>query len=145
MKIRACIAAAGAAAILGTGTLALPAVASASTTTHTLGFTSIVENQVMFTKESWATQDTDVNASGKAIGFDMLYFAATSATSASVKVTGALNGGFLYATGTVNLKTGAFSNGTVTGGTGSFKGATGTLTAKRISDAKTAVTIKYST
>jgi hypothetical protein len=43
-------------------------------------------------------------------------------------------------------KTGAFSNGKVTGGTGSFNGATGSITAKNPNKAgtRTAVTITYS-
>jgi hypothetical protein len=52
-------------------------------------------------------------------------------------------GGFLYGTGTVNIKTNKFSNGKVTGGTGPFAGATGTITTKTISKTKTAVTITY--
>jgi hypothetical protein len=77
-------------------------------------------------------------------GFDELYFAVTSASSAAANVTGDFNGGLLYGTFTVNFKTGAITNGKVTGGTGSFKGATGTIKAKAISSTKTAVTITYS-
>jgi hypothetical protein len=101
----------------------------------------------MFTKTSGAQQDTDINAGGKTVGFDMLYFAATSATAAAVNIKGDTTGGFLYGTGTVNMKTGAFSNGKVTGGTGSFAGATGTIKAKQLNKAgtRTAVTITYST
>jgi hypothetical protein len=146
LNIRTSIAAAGAVALLGAGAVVVPAVASASSATHTLKFISVTKNSVMF-KASGAQQDTDVNAAGKTIGFDMLYFAATSATSAKVNITGALNGGFLYGTGTVNLKTGAFSNGKVTGGTGAFARATGTIKAKNLNAAgtRTAVTIVYST
>jgi hypothetical protein len=147
LKIRTSFAAAGAVAILGAGALVLPAVASASSATHTLKFIAVQKSTVMFTKTTGANQDTDVNATGKTVGFDMLYFAATSATSAAVNVTGDFSGGFLYGTGTVNLKTGAFSNGKVTGGTGSFKGATGTIKTKNLnaSGTRTAVTITYST
>jgi hypothetical protein len=53
-------------------------------------------------------------------------------------------GGFLYGTFTISLKTGAISNGKVTGGTGAFAGATGTIKAKDLSSTKTAVTITYS-
>ena len=55
-------------------------------------------------------------------------------------------GGFLYATATLNLKTGAVTDGKVTGGTGTFAGATGTLKAKNLnkSGTRTAVTIVYS-
>jgi hypothetical protein len=76
----------------------------------------------------------------------MLYFAATSATAGTVNVTVNTTGGFLYATATLNLKTGAVTDGKVTGGTGTFAGATGTLKAKNLnkSGTRTAVTIVYS-
>ena len=63
-----------------------------------------------------------------------------------MNVTVDTSGGFLYGTGTINIKTGVFSNGKVTGGTGSFAGATGTITAKNLNPAgtRTAVTITYS-
>jgi hypothetical protein len=145
MKFRTSIIAAGAAAILGTtGALLVPAVASAHAATTTLKFTSVEKSSIMFTSSSFGQQDTDVNSAGKTVGFDMIYGAATSSTTASVNITGNLSGGFLYGTGTVSIKTGAFSNGKVTGGTGTFKGATGTITAKKISSTKTAVTITYS-
>jgi hypothetical protein len=145
VKVRMSIVAAAAAVVLGTtGALVLPAVASASSATHTLKFISVTKNSVGFTKTTGASQDTDVNAAGKTVGFDMIYSSATSATTAAVNVTGDFSGGFLYGTGTINMKTGAFSNGKVTGGTGTFKGATGTITAKTISKTKTAVTITYS-
>jgi hypothetical protein len=145
MNIRTSIVAAGAAVVLGTtGALVLPAVASAHSGTHTLKFISVTKKSIMFTKTSGASQDTDVNAAGKTVGFDMIYFAATSATSAAVNATVDTTGGFLYGTGTVNFKTGAFSNGKVTGGTGAFAGATGTIKSKTISSTKSAITITYS-
>ena len=145
MKIRTFLAAAGAAVVLGTtGALALPAIASANSATHTLKFISVSGKSVNFGKTAGANQDTDLNAAGKTVGFDMLYFAVTSATTANVNVTVATNGGFLYGTGTINFKTNAFSNGKVTGGTGSFAGATGPIKAKDLSSTKTAVTITYS-
>jgi hypothetical protein len=147
LKIRTSIAAAGAVALLGAGAIVLPAVASASSATHTLKFISVTKNSTMFTKTSGAQQDTDVNTANKTVGFDMLYFTATSATAGAVNITGDFNGGFLYGTGTINFKTGAFSNGKVTGGTGAFAGATGTIKAKNLNKAgtRTAVTITYST
>jgi hypothetical protein len=145
MKVRMSIVAAGAAVVLGiTGALVLPAVASAHSASTTLKFISVQKAQVTFSKTTFGQQDTDVNATGKTIGFDELYITATSATTGNVNITGDVNGGFLYGTGTINFKTGAFSNGKVTGGTGAFKGATGTITAKDISSTKTAVTITYS-
>jgi hypothetical protein len=74
----------------------------------------------------------------------MIYFTATSATAGAINVTVDTTGGFLY--GTINTKTGAFSNGKVTGGTGSFKGASGSITAKNLkAGTRTAVAITYST
>jgi hypothetical protein len=144
VKVRSSIIAAGAAAILGcTGALVVPAVASAHTTTHTLKFISVQKAEIFFSKTSFGEQDTDTNAAGKTVGYDMIYGSLISTTTAAVNITGDFSGGFLYGTGSVNVKTGAFSNGKVTGGTGSFKGATGTIKAKDISATKTAVTITY--
>ena len=147
MKVRRSIVAAGAAVVLGgTGVALLPAVASASSATHTLAFTAVQVKSVSFTRTTGANQETDVKA-GKTVGFDMIYFAATSATSAAVNITVDISGGFLYGTATVSNKTGAVTNGKVTGGTGAFKGATGTLKAKALNKTGTrhAVTIIYST
>jgi hypothetical protein len=146
MKVRRSIAAAGAAVVLGTTGALLPAVASASSATHTLKFTAVQKAGVMFTKTTGANQETDVNAAGKTVGFDVIYFAGTSATSGAVNITVDTSGGFLYGTATVNIKTGAITNGKVTGGTGAFKGATGTIQAKALNKAGTkhAVTITYS-
>jgi hypothetical protein len=145
MRLRRSIAAAGAAVVLGgTGAALLPAVASASSATHTLKFISVMKKSVSFTKTTFGQQDTDTNAAGKIIGFDMLYFTATSASSGTVNITGDFSGGFLYGTGTVSFKSGSLSNGKVTGGTGVFKGATGTIKTKSISKTKTAVTVTYS-
>jgi hypothetical protein len=104
------------------------------------------QKSVGFPKASGANQDTDVNAAGKTIGFDMIYFKATSPTTGAINVTVDTNGGFLYGTGTINVNTGVLSHGKVTGGTGSFAGATGTIKAKNLNKAgtKTAVTITYS-
>jgi hypothetical protein len=147
MKLRASLAAMGAALALGTtGALALPAIASAHTGTQTLKFISVMNKSIMFTKTSGAQQNTDVNTAGKTVGFDMLYFVATSATMGAVNATIDTTGGFLYGTLTVNFKTGATSNGKVTGGTGTFAGATGTIKAKNLNKAgtRTAITITYS-
>ena len=145
MKLRASIVAAGAAVVLGTtGALVLPAVASAHSASTTLKFIAVKKASVTFTKATFGQQETDTNAAGKTIGFDEIYFAATSAISAAANVTGDYSGGLLYGTFTLNLKTGAITNGKVTGGTGAFAGATGTIKAKAISKTKTAVTITYS-
>jgi hypothetical protein len=59
----------GTAVVLGTtGALALPAVASVHSPTHTLKFISVTKQSIPLTKKSGAEQDTDVNAAGKTIG-----------------------------------------------------------------------------
>ncbi len=148
MKIRTSLAAAGAAVVLSTtGALMLPAVASAHSASTTLKFISVTKASTVFGKTSGGQQDTDVNAAGKTVGFDMLYFTAVSATTGNLNITVDTTGGFLYGTATVNFKTSAISNGKVTGGTGSFTGATGTIKAKNLNKpgTRTAVTITYST
>jgi hypothetical protein len=145
MKLRTSLAAAGAAIVLGTtGALVLPAVASAHSATTTLKFIAVQKATVSFTTTTQGNQETDVNTTGKTVGFDMLYFKVISSSSGAVNATIDTKGGFLYGTFNVNLKTGAVTNGKVTGGTGAFKGATGTITAKTISSTKHAVTITYS-
>jgi hypothetical protein len=145
MKLRTSLAAAGAAVVLGTtGALVLPAVASAHSATNTLKFTSVQKGTAGFTRATGGIQNTDVNTTGKTIGFDMLYFKATSPSSLAVNLTVDTKGGFLYGTFTFNPKTGVVTNGKVTGGTGAFKGATGTIKVKTISRTKHAVTITYS-
>jgi hypothetical protein len=85
MKLRTSLATAGAAVVLGTtGALALPAVASAHSSTHTLKYTAVQETSVIFTKATAGIQETDVNAAGKTAGFDILYFTATSPASAAI-------------------------------------------------------------
>jgi hypothetical protein len=147
MKVRRSIVAAGAAVAFGTtGALVLPAVAGASSATHTLKFIAVQKAMVSFSSATSGTQETEVNATGKTVGFDMLYFTATSATTGAANATIDTKGGFLYGTFNVNFKTGAVTNGKMTGGTGAFKGATGTITAKSLnaSGTKHAVTITYS-
>lgn len=146
MKLRRSLATAGAAVVLGTaGALLVPAVASAHTSTHTLKFITVQEAAIVVNKSIAGIQEKDVNTAGKTVGFDMLYFTATSPTRAAINATVDTTGGFLYGTFTLNLKTGAVTNGKVTGGTGAFTGATGTIAAKTISSARHALTITYST
>jgi hypothetical protein len=145
MKLRTSLAAAGAAVVLGTtGAFVLPAVASAHSATHTLKFVTLTTATVGFTRATGGIQGTDVNTVGKKIGFDMLYFAATSPSSVAVNVTIDTKGGFLYGTWTFHPRTGVVTNGKVTGGTGAFAGATGTIKIKTISSTKHAITITYS-
>jgi hypothetical protein len=146
-KIRASAAAASAAAILGAGAFVLPALASPAAASHTLKFISVTKKSITLTKTTGAQQDTDVSSTGKTVGFDMLYFSATSASSAALNITLDTKGGFLYGTAKVSFKTGAITGGKVTGGTGTFKGATGTIKARNLNQAgtRTAVTITYRT
>ena len=145
MKLRTSLAAAGAAVVLGTtAALVLPAVASAHSATHTLKFLALQKGTVGFTRATGGIQDTDVNTVGKPVGFDMLYFKATSASTIAVNFNVDTKGGFLYCTFTFHPKTGVVTNGKVTGGTGAFAGATGTIKVKTISRTKHAVTITYS-
>jgi hypothetical protein len=153
MKLRTPLVAAGAAVVLGaTGGFLLPAVASAHSAavanapgaTHTLKYIAVSRGTVSFTRATGGIQDTDVNALGKTVGFDMLHFKAASASTVAVNTTVDTKGGFLYGTFTFNPKTGVVTNGKVTGGTGAFVGATGTIKVKTISRIKHAVTITYS-
>ena len=145
MKLRTSLAAAGAAVVLATtGALVLPAVASAHSSTTTLKFTAVQKATVVFSRAAQGIQDTDVNTTGKTVGFDMLYVTATSSTSGTANLTVNTKGGLLYGTFNINFKTGAVTNGKVTGGTGAFTKATGTIKVKTISNTKHAVTITYS-
>jgi hypothetical protein len=141
------IVAAGAAGVLGgTAAFLVPAAASAHDATHTLTFTAVAENSVMFTPTTRGVQDTDFNSAGTTIGFDNLYLTFTSATSASGNATLDISGGFLYAT-IATTNGGQTFSGKVTGGTGAFTGATGAFTGKATNAAgsEAVVTVTYST
>ena len=147
MKLRTSLAAAGTAVVLGTtvvlgatGALALPAVASTHTATHTLKFISVTKNSVN-SKKSGAQQDTDVNGAGKTIGFDMLYFAFVSSSTADGNIAVDTTGGFLYGKFTFSLKKQGPIDGKITGGTGSYAGATGTFKTKNLNAAGTRVAV----
>jgi hypothetical protein len=143
MKVRRSIVAAGAAIVLATtGALALPALASVHNASTTLKFTAVTNNAVAFTSSTGGSQETDVNSTGKTIGFDVVYFT-VKGNSATVNAAFDIKGGLLY--GTVTTTNGGKTfTGKVTGGTGKFKGATGTITAKTLPRHKTAITIVYS-
>ena len=144
MKVRKSIVAAGAAVVLGTsGALVLPAVAGAHTAATTLKFVAVQKAHVTFTRSTFGTQETDVNSTGKTIGFDDVYIKVTGPSTAVANVALDIKGGFLYGVVTTTNMGKTFT-GKVTGGTGAFKGATGTITGKAISSTKTAVTVVYS-
>ena len=145
MRLRTSLAAAGAAVMLGTtGALVLPAETSAHGTTHTLRLVSLQKGGTNFTRNSGGLQGTDVNAAGKTVGFDMLYFKAASPSTVAVNFTVDTKGGFLYCTFTFHPRTGVVTNGKVTGGTGAFAKATGTVRVKTISSTTHVITITYS-
>ncbi len=147
MKIRTSIAAAGAAVVLGgAGGLALPAVASAHTATHTLKVTAVLSSQAVFSKTTAGRAENDLNSAGKVTGFDVVYVVVNPRTgTASGKVTFDTNGGLLY--GTLEFTSSPVIHGRVTGGTGAFRGATGTILGKSLNNSgtRTAVTITYTT
>lgn len=147
MKVRMYVAAAGAAALAGTGAFLLPAAASSHVTPHTLKYVSVEKNSVGFSKTVFGVQDTDHNQAGKAVGFDELHFKGVSATTVDANVTADFSGGMLYGTFKLNLTTAAITNGKVTGGTGAFNGATGTIRIKSLNSAGTRhlVTVTYHT
>ena len=146
MKVRSSVVGLGAAAVLGgTCALAVPAIASTQTTTHTLKFTSVSGPGINFSKSTAGQQDKDLNSKGKLIGFDELYLTFNMKTGAGTgNVALVVKGGILY--GTLKLTQSSIS-GKVTGGTGAFAGAKGTITAHNLNKAgtKTAVTIRYHT
>ena len=144
MKIRTSLTAAVAAVVLGgTGALVLPAMASAHSATTTLKFTAVTVKRVTFTKTNFGLQETDVNSTGKTIGFDDVNITITGPSTAKGNVALDIKGGFLNGTiATTNM--GKTFTGKVTGGTGPYAGATGTITGKAISSTKTAVTVVYS-
>jgi hypothetical protein len=144
MRFRRSITAAAAAVVLGgTGALVLPAVASAHSTMHTLKFTAVTVKSVTFTSTNFGNQETDVNSTGKTIGFDDVNFTVAGPNSGKGNVALDVKGGFLY--GSVSTTDGGKTfTGKVTGGTGPYAGATGTITAKAITSTKTAVTVVYS-
>lgn len=100
-------------------------------------------NRVTFTSTNFGDQETDVNSTGKTIGFDDLNvtFMGPSGTG---DVALDIEGGFLYGT-IATADAGKTFSGKVTGGTGPYKEATGTITAKAVSSTKAAVTITYAT
>lgn len=102
-----------------------------------------VAGAVAFTSSAFGNQETDVNSTGQTIGFDDVYFTITAPNTAKGNVSLDIQGGFLYGVLTTTDGGKTFS-GKVTGGTGAFSGATGTITAKAITSAPTAVTVIYS-
>ena len=152
MKLRAPLAAAGAAVVLGaTGGFLLPAVAGAHSAavanapgaTHTLKFTVVNNQFIQVGKATYLAQETDVNSKGKTVGFNEGRITFKTNNVFTAGVTFVRLGGFLYGTFTTT-NGGKTLTGKITGGTGAFDNATGTITGKAITSRKTAVTITYS-
>lgn len=145
MKVRASVAAAIAAAVLGgIGALVLPAAASTSGPTYTLKFISVTEKTVVFSKTDVGKQDTDFNSKGKIVGFDMLNIKINPKTGkGTILMTVNARSGFLIAA--LPTKKGKTNLGVVTSGVGTFKDAFGSIVTKDLNKAGTRVyvTIKY--
>ena len=142
MQFRTKITAVGAAAIAGAGAFVLPAVAGTHAPTHTRKFPAVTTRSANFSKTSGGQTETDLNAKGKIIGFDIIHFAFNPKThKASGNVALSTKGGILY--GTLKLSQGPDTHGKVTGGTGVFKGATGTIFGHSTSKTRTKVTVTY--
>jgi hypothetical protein len=94
---------------------------SAHPATHTLKFTAVSVNRVPFTSTNFGDQETDVNSTGKIIGFDDLNvtFRGPSGTG---DVAGDIKGGFLYGTITTTNAGKTFS-GKVTRGDRAVRGS----------------------
>ena len=147
MKIRATIAAIGTAAALGvTGTILLPAAASAGTVSHTLTFTSVQQAQAKFSATVSGSEGQGRQQGGQGHRLRRAPVRRSTRTTGTASIGAAIDmaGGFLY--GVLQESGGPVTHGTVTGGTGTFAGATGTITAKTNGDGtRTAVTITYHT
>jgi hypothetical protein len=110
-----------------TATAFTAALAEASSTSHTLRFTSIETAQKVLPKSHFAATDRDV-VKGKTIGYDVVSGVAPSnSASLVIDIAASVPGGMIYGHCRQSLKTGALT-GKVTGGTGKFRGASGTIT-----------------
>lgn len=122
------------------GAVGLSAAAPASKT-HTLKLVTIQIADQQIGKYDVAA-DKDLQ-NGKVAGYDStscLIDFHTHVAKCAISVSRA--GGTFRGKATLNLDNGT-GTGTVTGGTGVFHGVTGTMTARSISQTKTAVTVRY--
>jgi hypothetical protein len=115
---------------------AAPAVAA-----HTLKFTTVqIADQQLGYYDVAANKEI---SGGKTVGYDTTDCKINIDTHLAKCVIAASRAeGTFRGKVTLNLDSGAGS-GTITGGTRAFKGATGTVTAKAVSNTKTLVTITY--
>jgi hypothetical protein len=151
MRMRAIIGTGVAGVVVAAGAVLVPMAASAqpaaptAAKVHTYNFTQITHKQVSPTQTNGLVADDDVNAKGKAIGFDLIYATFNPKNSVlSGYFTVILPGGMIYATFSGNPSDHVYK-GAITGGAGAFKHAKGTLYAKDLNAAgtKSAVSLKY--
>jgi hypothetical protein len=149
MGIRAIIGTGVAGALVAAGAALIPLTASAqpaAAKVHTLTLISVTNKSINFSKSTGGGSDVDVNAKGKAIGEDIVYFSFNPKTNlGNVSAAATVSGGIVLLTGTT--ANGLTYKGTVDGGFGAFKHAKGTWTGKNLNKAgtKTLITIKYTT
>jgi hypothetical protein len=114
--------AAGTVAIAGAGT----AIATTSSNSHTLSFTSKATGQTTHFGRRYVNTDKEIKG-GHTIGNDVVSgIVNPKAQTISGTVAIALKGGLIYARFTGNFTNGALT-GKLTGGAGKFKGIAGTI------------------
>jgi hypothetical protein len=136
------VAALGAASAVGIAAVAMPALASSGSTTHTLKFVAVDQKQTQPSKHTFVEDEQAVRG-GKVIGFGLLDGRITSSTGGVGVVAFGTKDGLVYAKVTINNT--PTTTGTITGGTGSFKGASGTISVTNLnkSGSRATVTIRY--
>jgi hypothetical protein len=136
------LAALGSAGAVGLGAVAMPALASSGSTTHTLKFVAVNQKQTQPSKRTFV-EDDQAKRGGKVIGFGILDGRITSSTGGTGVVAFGMKDGIVYAKVTINNT--PTTNGTITGGTGPFKGASGTISVTNLnkSGTRASVTIRY--
>jgi hypothetical protein len=136
------LAALSSASAIGIAAVAMPALASSGSTTHTLKFVAVNQKQTQPSKRTFI-EDAQAERGGKVIGFGILDGRITSSTGGVGVVAFGTKAGLVYAKVTINNT--PTTTGTITGGTGSFKGANGTISVTNLnkSGSRARVTIHY--
>ncbi len=114
MKKALVLAALGSAGAVGIAAVAMPALASPGSTTHTLKFIVVDQKQTQTSKRSFV-EDDQAERGGKVIGFGLLDGRITSSTGGVGVVAFGVKGGLIYAKVTINNT--PTTAGTITGGT----------------------------
>jgi hypothetical protein len=136
------LAALGGAGAIGLAAVAMPALASSGSTTHTLKFVAVTQKQTQPSQHTFV-EDAQAKRGGKVIGFGLLDGRITSSTGGVGVVAFGMKDGLVYARVTINNT--PTTTGTITGGTGSFKGVGGTISVTNLnrSGSRASVTIRY--